>query len=129
MDVQAASASVVTSGTVPPAEVATPAAVSQSPEPQSAPSAPAPQQTQAPQQNSHQTIAPAIAKLFGGGSSPQPISLNVSYRILKGDLGEIVTVFTDPKSGKEVAQFPPEILIGLASFFDQESGVTLDTNA
>jgi hypothetical protein len=75
------------------------------------------------------TLAPAIAKLFGSSADPQPVPLNVSYRVLKGDLGEIVTVFTDPKTGREIAQFPPEILIGLATFFDQQSGATLDQNA
>ena len=79
--------------------------------------------------NQQSALAPAIAKLFGSSSDPQPVPLNVSYRILKGDLGEIVTVFTDPKTGKEVAQFPPEILIGLAEFFDQPSGATLDQSA
>ncbi len=71
-------------------------------------------------------IAPAIAKLFGGSAIPQPIQLNVSYRVEGSD---IVTVFTDPKTGKEVAQFPPELLLGLAKFFDQQSGVTFDKNA
>ncbi len=72
-------------------------------------------------------IAPAIAKIFGSSGLPQPVNLNVSYRVLKND--EIVTVFTDPQTGKEVAQFPPEILIGLAQFFDQQQGVTFDRNA
>lgn len=70
-------------------------------------------------------IAPAIAKLFGS-SAPQPVQLNVSYRVEGSD---VVTVFTDPKTGKEVAQFPPELLLGLAKFFDQQSGVTFDKNA
>jgi hypothetical protein len=74
----------------------------------------------------HQSgLAPAIAKLFGNNGVPTPITLNVSYRVVKG-LDEIVTVFSDPKTGREIAQFPPEILIGLAEFFDQERGVTLD---
>ncbi len=74
--------------------------------------------------DSHAGIAPAIAKLFGGGS--QPVRLNVSYRVEGND---VVTVFSDPKTGKEVAQFPPELLLGLAKFFDQQSGVTFDKNA
>ncbi len=77
----------------------------------------------------HQSgLAPAIAKLFGSTGVPTPITLNVSYRVVK-DLNEIVTVFSDPKTGQEIAQFPPEILIGLAQFFDQERGVTLDQTA
>jgi uncharacterized FlaG/YvyC family protein len=74
---------------------------------------------------SHSGIAPAIAKLFGSGV-PQPSKLNVSYRVEGND---VVTVFTDPKTGKEVAQFPPELLLGLAQFFDQQNGVTFDKNA
>lgn len=73
-------------------------------------------------------IAPAVAKLFGSGSSPQPVALNVSYKVI-GPLNEIVTVFSDPKTGKEIAQFPPDLLIGLAEFFDQKDGVTLDKTA
>jgi uncharacterized FlaG/YvyC family protein len=73
-------------------------------------------------------LAPAIAKLFGGASPPEPIHLDVSYRVLT-DPDQIVTVFSDPKTGEEVAQFPPEILIGLAQFFDSPRGVTLDRDA
>jgi len=92
-------------------------------------SAPASQTDGSSSKSGHSALAPAIAKLFGSSSNPTPVPLNVSYRILKGDLGEIVTVFTDPETGKEVAQFPPEILIGLAEFFDQSSGATLDQSA
>lgn len=93
--------------------------------------APHVQTTAPPEQTAptHTTLAPAVAKLFGSSSDPQPVALDVSYRVLKGNLGEIVTVFTDPKTGKEIAQFPPEILIGLATFFDQQSGATLDQSA
>ncbi|MBV8639538.1 MAG: hypothetical protein JO322_15780 [Candidatus Eremiobacteraeota bacterium] len=75
--------------------------------------------------DSHAGIAPAIAKLFGG-SVPQPVQLNVSYRVEGQD---VVTVFTDPQTGKEVAQVPSQVLLGLAQFFDQQSGVTFDKNA
>ena len=84
---------------------------------------------ESPPNSGHSALAPAIAKLFGSSSNPTPVPLNVSYRVLKGNLGEIVTVFTDPETGREVAQFPPEILIGLAEFFDQSSGATLDASA
>jgi uncharacterized FlaG/YvyC family protein len=122
--------SAVTSGTGTPAP-----AVTEIPT-QTAPAAPTQEHASAPvshasaQQSAQESaLAPAIAKLFGSSSNPQPVTLNVSYRILKGNLGEIVTVFTDPKTGREVAQFPPEILIGLAEFFDQPSGATLDKSA
>ncbi len=73
-------------------------------------------------------IAPAIAKLFGGASAPQASSLNVSYKVLHNP-NQVVTVFTDPRTGQVVAQFPPELLVGLAEFFDYQSGVTLDRDA
>ncbi len=40
-----------------------------------------------------------------------------------------MTVFTDSTSGKEIAQFPSQLLIDMATIFDQHSGVTLDRNA
>jgi len=124
--------SAVTSGTGTPAPAVSeaPAQTGQTTQPSAVPnreSAPS-HGASAPVQQ-HGALAPAIAKLFGSSSDPQPVPLNVSYRILKGNLGEIVTVFTDPETGREVAQFPPEILIGLAEFFDQSSGATLDHTA
>jgi hypothetical protein len=74
------------------------------------------------------TLAPAIAKLFGPAQPPVPIRLDVSYRVLQ-DPDVIVTVFSNPTTGEEVAQFPPEILIHLSQFFDQPRGVTLDQSA
>lgn len=73
-------------------------------------------------------LAPAIAKLFGSATPPEPIRLDVSYRVLTHP-DQIVTVFSDPSTGQEVAQFPPDILIGLAQFFDSPRGVTLDRDA
>lgn len=73
-------------------------------------------------------LAPAIAKLFGGGSSPTPLNLNVSYKVVD-NIDEIVTVFSDPQTGREIAQFPSQILVGLAEFFDQARGATLDRSA
>ncbi|MBV8490397.1 MAG: hypothetical protein JO199_07710 [Candidatus Eremiobacteraeota bacterium] len=92
--------------------------------------APAPGTTQTPPANAsnRQTIAPAIAKLFAVPQAPLPVSLDVSYRVER-DPNVIVTVFTNPKTGQEVAQIPPEVLIHLAAFFDQSTGVTLDKNA
>lgn len=73
-------------------------------------------------------LAPAVAKLFALPFPAAPDSLDVSYRI-EGASDTIVTVFTDPKTGQEVAQFPPEVLIHLAQFFDQQHGATLDQSA
>lgn len=91
--------------------------------------------TNAPAKQSHDntqsgksTLAPAIAKIFAVSGPHAPISLNVSYRI-EGESDTIVTVFTDPKTGQEVAQFPPDVLVQVATFFDQHRGATLDKSA
>lgn len=76
----------------------------------------------------HSAIAPAVAKLFHLPTPAAPTSLNVSYRVI-GDSHQIITVFTDPKTGQEVAQFPPEVLANLAQFFDQQHGATFDRSA
>ena len=89
------------------------------------PSAPAAQGADAHHEGSG--IAPAIAKLYAPSGIMEPDDLNVSYRVLSDH--EIVTVFTDPKTGKEVTQVPSEALIGLAEFFDQQHGVTFDQTA
>ena len=73
-------------------------------------------------------VVSSVARFFGPPTNPQPVTLNVSYRVLHHP-NEIVTVFSDPRTNQEVAQFPPEILIGIAEFFDQHQGVTLDSNA
>ncbi len=128
MDVQpppAPGANVVVGSATPPDIFAGAAEATASPQPVAAASASA--STDAPTARTTSGIAPAVAKIFGSGGIPQPVNLDVSYRVLKNH--EIVTVFTDPKTGQEVAQFPPEILIGLAQFFDQQQGVTLDQNA
>jgi uncharacterized FlaG/YvyC family protein len=71
-----------------------------------------------------------VAKIFGqsSGSAPHPVTVNVSYRV-EHNPNIIVTVFTDPKTGQEIAQVPAEVLIQIAQFFDKESGVTLDRSA
>ncbi|MHB8146699.1 MAG: hypothetical protein ACYDGM_05465 [Vulcanimicrobiaceae bacterium] len=95
----------------------------------SAPVAPAaPASAPASQGQEHAGLAPAVAKIFSGGGIPVPQSLDVSYRVVKNP-NEIVTVFTDPRTGQEIAQFPPELMIGLAEFFDQQQGATLDRSA
>lgn len=74
-------------------------------------------------------IASAIAKLYGGDSGNTHISqpaVNVSYKI---EGKTIHTVFTDPTTGQEIAQFPPDLLQHIAAFFDAEQGVTLDREA
>jgi len=73
-------------------------------------------------------LSSSIAKLFGSPDAPQQVDVQVSYRVDKY-VNQIVTVFTDPRTGKEIAQFPKEIMIQIAQFFDKQSGVTLDRNA
>ncbi len=72
-------------------------------------------------------LSPIVAKLFSGGV-PQPASVNVSYRV-EHDPNIIVTIFTDPATGQEIAQIPPEVMVQIAQFFDKHSGVTLDRSA
>jgi uncharacterized FlaG/YvyC family protein len=72
------------------------------------------------------TIAAAVAKIYNVSSgSSGPPQLAISYKYVS-QLQLVVTVFTNPQTGEEVAQFPPQELIGLAEFFDQIDGVTLD---
>ncbi|HTC29952.1 MAG TPA: hypothetical protein VK702_04445 [Candidatus Acidoferrum sp.] len=95
-----------------------------------APQAPAPSlassSSAAPKPVPNSTIAEAVAKIYNvsSGSSGQP-QLAISYKYVS-ELQLVVTVFTNPQTGEEVAQFPPQELIGLAEFFDQIDGVTLD---
>jgi hypothetical protein len=73
-------------------------------------------------------IASAIAKLYGGDSNAhisEP-AVNVSYKI---EGKTIHTVFTDPTTGQEIAQFPPDLLQHIAAFFDASQGATLDKEA
>lgn len=72
-------------------------------------------------------LSPVVAKLFSGGI-PQPVTVNVSYRV-EHDPNIIVTVFTDPTTGQEIAQIPPEVMVQIAQFFDKHSGVTVDRSA
>lgn len=95
------------------------------------PSAPAPQNTgsePAPASASHgnEPLSPTIARIMGAGSDEESSpAFSVSYRV-EHDPNMVVTVFTDPKTGAEVAQIPAETLVQLAQFFDKHSGVTLD---
>ncbi|MBV9271920.1 MAG: hypothetical protein JO165_12560 [Candidatus Eremiobacteraeota bacterium] len=70
-------------------------------------------------------LSDTIAKLFAGPSDSGP--LHVSYRVEKPD--EIITIFSDPLTGAEVAQFPAEAMVQMAQFFDKSSGITVDKDA
>lgn len=72
------------------------------------------------------SLSPVLAKLFSQGAILQPVSVNVSYRV---ENGNIVTVFTDPHTGKEITQVPAEVVVQMAQFFDKHTGITLDKSA
>ena len=73
-------------------------------------------------------LSSTLAKLFGKPNPEPQKSLQVSYRVSRNP-DEIITVFSDPATGEEVVQFPSEMMIELAQFFEKESGVTLDKSA
>ncbi|HEV3153031.1 MAG TPA: hypothetical protein VGZ02_04445 [Candidatus Baltobacteraceae bacterium] len=119
MDVQVVASGATGQQQVPELQPAAPAAAAQAVFP--AQSEPAAQQSQG-------ALSPIVAKIFGNGGVPAPVSVNVSYRVERNP-DMIVTVFTDPKTGKEIAQVPAEVMVQIAQFFDKESGVTLDRSA
>lgn len=73
-------------------------------------------------------LSSTVAKLFSEDGAEKSAAVNVSYRV-EHDPNIIVTVFTDPNTGQEIAQIPPEVMVQLAQFFDKQSGVTLDRSA
>jgi hypothetical protein len=114
MDVQA----VATVATSQPQEAAAPAATSGPAVSSHAPEAALPHADPG-------VLSPVVAKILAQGNMPQPVTVNVSYRV-EHDPNMVVTVFTDPKTGAEIAQVPAEVMIQIAQFFDKQSGVTLD---
>lgn len=104
-------------------------------QPQSAPLPAAPQASasgdglpKAPQSQNSGALSPVVAKIFGGGGVPDPVSVQVSYRV-EHNPNMIVMVITDPSTGKEIAQVPSEVMVQIAQFFDKQSGVALDRSA
>ena len=49
----------------------------------------------------------------------------VSFQV-STDPDEVVTVFTDKSTGKEIMQFPSQALIALAEMYDKDAGKVLD---
>lgn len=72
-------------------------------------------------QPSDTTLAPLVAKLFNAAEN----NVAVSFQVLH-DPDEVVTVFTDKSTGKEIIQFPSQALIALAEMYDKEAGKVLD---
>lgn len=87
---------------------------------------PVPQGT--PQGENAGPLSSVVAKLFAHDGISKPAAVDVSYRV-EHDPNIIVTVFTDPATGQEIAQIPPEVMVQFAQFFDKHSGVTLDRSA
>lgn len=81
-----------------------------------------------PQGESSAPLISVVAKLFADDGATKSEAVNVSYRV-EHDPNIIVTIFTDPATGQEIAQIPPEVMVQFAQFFDKESGVTLDRSA
>ena len=83
----------------------------------SASGAPAP----ASNQKNDTTLSPVVAKLFNTSAA----NVQVSFQVLH-DPDEVVTVFTDKSTGKEIIQFPSQALIALAEMYDKDAGKVLD---
>ena len=81
-----------------------------------------------PSAGGNSSLSPTVAKLFANGGLPAPVTVNVSYRV-EHDPNMVVTVFTDPDTGVEIAQVPAEVMVQFAQFFDKHSGITLDRSA
>jgi uncharacterized FlaG/YvyC family protein len=75
----------------------------------------------APPQQSAGTLSPVVAKLFNASEDNVTVSFQVT-----SDPDEVVTVFTDKSTGKEIIQFPSQALIALAEMYDKDAGKVLD---
>jgi uncharacterized FlaG/YvyC family protein len=85
----------------------------------SAPAAGAP--APASNQKSDSTLSPVVAKLFNTSEA----NVQVSFQVLHNP-DEVITVFTDKSTGKEIIQFPSQALIALAEMYDKDAGKVLD---
>ena len=74
-----------------------------------------------------ETLHKLVSQFFGGSSSSDAPkqTISVSFQVATQP-NEIVTVFRDSKTNEVVAQFPPEIMVRIAEFFNKLSGATLD---
>jgi uncharacterized FlaG/YvyC family protein len=62
-----------------------------------------------------------VAKLFSAAEQ----NVEVSFQVLHNP-DEVVTVFTDRTTGKEIVQFPSQALIALSEMYDKDAGNVLD---
>jgi uncharacterized FlaG/YvyC family protein len=95
-----------------------PQAASAAPAPAPAP-APVPAQNAAPAGASKASLSPVVAKLFNANEQNVEVSFQVQDH-------EVVTVFTDKSSGKEIIQFPSKELIAFGEMLDKDAGKVLD---
>lgn len=77
----------------------------------------------------HKLVSQFYGSSTGNGSgtasgAPRQ-TIAVSFQVAT-DPNEIVTVFRDTKTNEVIAQFPPEIMVKIAEFFNKLSGATLD---
>lgn len=77
--------------------------------------------TPASNQPTDTTLSPVVAKLFNAAEA----NVQISFQVLS-DPDEVVTVFTDKSTGKEIIQFPSETIIALAEMYDKDAGKVLD---
>ena len=70
-----------------------------------------------------QTLKPLVAKLFNA----QAQNVEVSFQVVDHP-NEIVIVFTDKSTGKEIIQFPSQTLIALAKLYNKFAGSVVDTS-
>ena len=82
------------------------------------------QSAPASNQSTDNTLSPVVAKLFNTSASNVAVSFQVTT-----DPDEVVTVFTDKATGKEIIQFPSQALIALAEMYDKDAGKVLDKSA
>jgi uncharacterized FlaG/YvyC family protein len=111
-----------------PAPAATTVALAQPPSPTAGPfpvhSSTGSPPAAASNQQSDTTLSPVVAKLFNAAEQNVTVSFQVTT-----DPDEVVTVFTDKSTGKEIVQFPSQALIALAEMYDKDAGKVLDKNA
>jgi uncharacterized FlaG/YvyC family protein len=81
----------------------------------------APSSAPAPQAPADKTVAPVVAKLFNTAED----NVSVSFQIQPGS-SEVVTVFTDKSTGKEIIQFPSQEMIAFGELLDKDAGKVLD---
>jgi hypothetical protein len=78
----------------------------------------------APAPASDKTVAPVVAKLFNTAED----NVSVSFQFQPGS-NEVVTVFTDKTTGKEIIQFPSQEMIAFGELLDKDAGKVLDKSA